>query len=442
MLVRSFYIKDITNIAGPIILGNLGFILIGVGDVIVAGRHSTDTLAAVSIATAIINCIMIFGIGILGSISPILSNYRGAGKEAEKYFYPSLKFASALSIIMSIVIALFIPLIDKFGFEAKLVPMIKAYFWITAFSTFGAYLHTMTKEFLQAFEIVVFPNILTVICIFVNLFLNIIFCFGFGPIPEMGAAGLAIASLITRYIMGFVLFFYCFKKVRIKHHKDKNYYRDLIRVGVPSSLAVMIEFIGFNAITIIMGRISGIYAAAQNIVCTMTSVSFMVPLAISNATAVKVGFANGAKYYKSLKTYAYTGIALCVAFMTCSAIVVGTFPVSLLKLFTRDPELINVSIPVVYVLCFFQIFDGLQVALAGIFKGIKQTGIVMISNFIAYWLVSIPLGCVFAFHFKLNLLGFWYSLGISAIILCTIMSVSLFKKFTGEYREVSCRTSL
>ena len=89
MQVRSFYIKDITNIAGPIILGNLGFILIGVGDVIVAGRHSTDTLAAVSLATAIINCIMIFGNGILGSISAILSNYRGAGKEAEKYFYPS-----------------------------------------------------------------------------------------------------------------------------------------------------------------------------------------------------------------------------------------------------------------------------------------------------------------------------------------------------------------
>ena len=81
MLVRSFYIKDIANIAGPIILGNLGFILIGVGDVIVAGRHSTNTLAAVSLATAIINCIMIFGIGILCSISAVLSNYRGAGKE-------------------------------------------------------------------------------------------------------------------------------------------------------------------------------------------------------------------------------------------------------------------------------------------------------------------------------------------------------------------------
>ena len=440
MLVRNFYIKDILNIAIPIILGNLGFIMIGVGDVIVAGRHSTDTLAAVSIATAIINCIMIFGIGILGSISPILSNYRGEGKEAEKYFYPSLKFASILSVLASIAIIAFIPALKYMGFEQKLLPLIKDYFWITAFSTFGAYLHCMAKEFLQAFEIVVFPNILTVVCIFVNLFLNIILAFGFWMIPEMGAAGLALASLITRYIMGFVLFRYCFEKVAIKHHKDKNYYKDLIRVGVPSSLAVMIEFIGFNIITIIMGRVSGVYAAAQNIVCTLTSVSFMVPLAISNATAVKVGFANGAGYYKSLKRYACTGIFMSVVFMTASAITIGIIPGFLVSLFTVDAELIKVCIPIVYVLCFFQVFDGLQVSLAGIFKGIKQTGVVMLSNLIAYWFVSIPLGCILAFKFNLNLLGFWISLGVSAIILCTIMSATLIRKFLTVYKE-GCHTS-
>ena len=105
MIKRNInYIKDLLHIALPIILGNLGFIMIGVGDVIVAGRHSTETLAAISLATAIINCITIIGIGILGSISPILSNYRGAGKEPEKYFYPSLKFAMTISVIISLIL--------------------------------------------------------------------------------------------------------------------------------------------------------------------------------------------------------------------------------------------------------------------------------------------------------------------------------------------------
>ena len=429
MLVRNFYIKDILNIALPIMLGNLGFILIGVGDVIVAGRHSTETLASVSIANAIINCIVMIGIGIISSLSAILSNYRGAGKDAEKYFYPSLKFTTIASIIISFAVMAFIPIIDKLGFEPHLAQLVKDYFWIISFSIFGAYLHCMSKEYLQAFEIVVFPNVLTVICIFVNLILNIIFAFGYGPIPEMGTKGLALSTLITRYLMGGILFWYCFHKTNIQHYKDKEFYKDLLKVGTPSSLAVVIEFIGFNATTVILGRISGIYAAAQNIVCTLTTVSFMIPFAISNATAVKVGFANGAKYYKSLKTYAFTGITMVVAFMACSAIVVGTFPKFLVSLFTKDQELINVCIPIVFALCFFQVFDGLQVALAGIFRGLKQTGIVMISNFIGYWLVSIPLGCLLAFKYNMDLLGFWYGLVCAAVVLCSIMFTTMLIKF-------------
>ena len=145
------YVKDLLQIAFPIILGNIGFIMIGVGDVIVAGRHSTDTLAAISLATAIINCITIMGIGILGSISPILSNYRGAGREPEKYFYPSLKFTFILSVIIGIAILITMPLVDKLGFEAHLIPLIKDYFFVTAFSTFGAYSFNISITILELY---------------------------------------------------------------------------------------------------------------------------------------------------------------------------------------------------------------------------------------------------------------------------------------------------
>lgn len=80
------YAKELLNIALPIIMGNLGFILIGAGDVLIAGRHSTDTLAAISIATAITNCIQTFGIGLIASVSPLLSNYRGERKSAKNIF--------------------------------------------------------------------------------------------------------------------------------------------------------------------------------------------------------------------------------------------------------------------------------------------------------------------------------------------------------------------
>lgn len=423
----KYYAKELLNIALPIIMGNLGFILIGAGDVLVAGHHSTDTLAAISIATAITNCIQTFGVGLISSVSPLLSNFRGERKSAKKYFYPTIRFAMLLAFIIMLAVLAFIPVIDYLHFEPKLVPMIKEYMFITAFATFGAYLHSALKEFLQAFEIVVFPNLITAIAVFLNIALCFAMVFGFGPIPSLGVVGLAVASFIIRYFMGFALLIYCFSVMNFNDYKDFDYYKSLIKIGIPISCAVMVEFIAFNSIAIIMGRVSGVYAAAQNLVCTLTTVSFMVPLAISNAIAVKVGFANGAGNIKDLKRYSFVGVVMSVGFMLCSAFIFATFPQFLVKLFTQDNNLIKISIPVLYILSVFQVFDGLQVALSGIFKGMKRTGVVLISNFVAYWLISIPLGYTLAFHFHLNLRGFWYGLASAAIILCAMMSVMLLK---------------
>jgi len=418
-------------------MGNLGFILIGVGDVVIAGRHSTDTFAAISIATAILNCILTFGIGLISSISPLLSNYRGEKKSIKKYFYPSIRFAMLLALIASLAIVAVIPLIPKMGFEEKLVAPIQDYMLITALSTFGAYLHACLKEFLQAFEIVFFPNVVTMLCVFLNVALNIILVFGCGPIPSLGVIGLAIASLIVRYVMGFALLIYCFITMSFKNHHEKAYYKSMIKIGMPISLAVLVEFVAFNSIAIIMGRVSGFYAAAQNLVCTLTTISFMVPFAISNAIAVKVGFANGAKDIIDLKKYSIVGTVISVLFMLCSAIIFSSFPHIIVGIFTVDNDLFKVAIPVMYILSIFQIFDGLQISLAGICKGIKQTNIVLFANFAAYWCVAVPLGYILAFHFGFKLAGFWIGLTTAAILLCTIMLLNLKKYFTTQYRHTN-----
>ena len=221
--------------------------------------------------------------------------------------------------------------------------------------------------------------------------------------------------------MGFALLIYCFKLMNFKDYKDFGYYKSLIKIGIPISCAVMVEFIAFNSIAIFMGRVAGVYAAAQNLVCTLTTISFMVPFAVSNAIAVKVGFANGAGNVMDLKKYSFVGIVICVGFMMFSALLFSSFPHFLVGLFTKDANLIKISVPILYILSVFQVFDGLQVSLAGIFKGMKKTGIVLLANFIAYWLISIPVGYTLAFHYQLNLRGFWYGLTSAAVILCLIM---------------------
>lgn len=429
------YAKELLNIALPIIMGNLGFILIGAGDVLIAGRHSTDTLAAISIATAITNCIQTFGIGLIASVSPLLSNYRGERKSAKKYFYPTIRFSMLLGVIIMFAVLAAIPLIDLMKFEPKLVPMIKEYMFVTAFATFGGYIHAALKEFLQAFEIVMVPNLVTVFSVFLNIALNLILVFGFGPIPSLGVLGLAIASFIVRYFMGIFLLIYCFKIMKFRDYREFDYYKNLMKIGLPISVAIIIEFIAFNSVAIIMGRVAGIYAAAQNLICTMTTISFMVPFAISNAIAVKVGFANGAENYYDLKRYSFVGLVMSVGFMVCSAFIFANYPRFLTGLFTIDPKLIDICVPILYIVAIFQVFDGLQVALSGIFKGMKQTNIVLISNFTAYWLLFIPLGCYLAFHYNMKLKGFWIGLVIAAITLCSIMLAVLTKNLKSLKSE-------
>ncbi|MDR1168902.1 MAG: MATE family efflux transporter [Heliobacteriaceae bacterium] len=417
----SYYAKELLSIALSIIMGNLGFILIGAGDVLIAGRHSTDTLAAVGIATAILNCLIIFGIGLISSITPILSNIRGEGQSAAKYFYPTLRFAFFISVIIMIAILAVIPLIDLMGFEQSLVKQVKDFMFITAFSTFVIYLHGSLKEFLQAHEIVFFPNLLNLICVVFNVALCALFVFGCGPVPSMGVVGIAAATFIVRTFMAVVLLIYCYKIMHFEDYTDREYYKSIFKIGLPISLAILIEFAAFNSIAVLMGRISSIYAAAQNLVAVLMAVFFMIPLAISNAIAVKVGFANGSGNLYDLKNYSFTGIFISAGFMLCSGVILAVFPEFFVKLFTSDAALIKITVPILYIAAMFQIFDGLQVSLSGVFKGIKKTGVVMLANLTAYWFVSFPLGCALAFKYKLYLAGFWYAFIFGGILLCLIM---------------------
>ena len=116
---------------------------------------------------------------------------------------------------------------------------------------------------------------------------------------------------------------------------------------------------------------------------------------------------------------------MCVGFMMCSSVVFATCPHLLVGIFSKDPVLIKIGIPIMIVLSVFQVFDGLQVSLAGIFKGIKKTKIVLIANFVGYWLISIPLGYTLAFKYNMYLIGFWFGLVTAAVILCAIMLLML-----------------
>ena len=187
-----------------------------------------------------------------------------------------------------------------------------------------------------------------------------------------------------------------------------------------------------------MGRLSGLFAAAQSVVMTITSMTFMVPLAISNAIAIKVGFANGARNYIELKKYSISGSLLTFGFMSVCAVLMLLFPKEIISLITSDTKLLEITIPVIIIAAVFQIFDGLQIAFGGILKGLKKTIFVSMAIILGYWILGLPLGAVLAFRYNMQLNGFWIGLAIAILIMAIFMGsviLVMFKKLRKKYAK-------
>ncbi len=416
------------------IMGNLAIILIGAGDVFVAAKHSTNTLAAVSIANSVMSIVLLFGLGLLASISPLLSNYRGAKSTVKKYFLPCVNFSQIIALISFFLILFCIFLLQQLQFEPSLFALMKKYMFVCSFSVFSVYLQVALKEYLQTFEIVIFPNLVMLLGVIIHLYLDFVFVFGWYGLPEMGAVGLAVATLISRVLIAAVLLFYSLKAVRVRYYSDFMFYVNLLKIGFPIAVAAFIESAAYNIVTLLAGKFSGLYAAAQSILLTITTATFMIPFAIANATAVKVGYANGAKNFVDLKKYAISGAGISTIFMTFCALLLIVFPAFFIKIFTNDAKLIEISVPIMILIGVYQIFDGIQVTLAGIFKGLKKTKIVLAGNFVAFWLMGLPLGLLLAYKFDMGLYGFWVGLTVALVILSSGLILMLSKEFLEIYK--------
>jgi len=429
------YAKQLIELSIPIILGNVGNMLIGVGDVIVAGRHSTVTLAAISIASAIFMTFLIAGIGFMASISPVVSNLRGQRIPSKNLFRVTTVYSLLIGFLFFILIRLIIPLVPYMNLADNLAYYVVEYLEISSWGTFAGLLFVAFKEFLQAYEIVVFPNLIVVGAIFLNVFLNIVLVFGYFGFPELGVKGLAIASLIVRWLMAIILFIYCMPFLKGKTAKYRSYIKDLIKTGWPISLAMFFEFLGFNITAVLVGKFSAVYAACHNIIVTMTGTTYMIPLSISNAAAIKVGFANGERNMQNIKRYALTGYILIIGYMLLNMVMYGAFPTQLLKIFTKDPEVIQTCLPVFGIVLCFLLFDGLQCACVGALKGLKETKPIMWTMAFAYLIASIPTGCFMAYKYNIVLNGFWAGLALGIIFACIISNTILIRKINKISKE-------
>lgn len=432
------YLMELAVLSLPILAGNIGQMLISLGDVYVAGHYNTNVLAAISVASAIFMTFVIAGIGLCAGITPVLSNYRGQKQFTRKYFGTSILYSQVLALIFFVLLWLLIPLVYKLGLSPAIIDDTVEYLKISTFSVFGVFLFTALKEYLQSHEIVIFPNVMMVLAVFINLLLNVVLVYGVWIFPELGIKGLAIASLTVRTFLGISVFIYCMGLLKRSVYKNTfNYTKELIKTGGPIAGAMFVEFLGFNIVAVIVGRFEPVYAACHNIIISITSLSYMIPFSISSALAVKAGYANGSKNIEDIKKYTLAALYFIFIYAAIAAVIYLVFKEDLMKIFSKDLEVIKTGASIMVIVACFTLFDGVQGICTGTLKGLKQTIQVLIVMFLSYVLISIPIGLILAYKFNLILEGFWLGLALGLFFASIVSGGILIRKYFKLKNEYS-----
>lgn len=432
-------LKELIYFTIPLVIGQVGQMLFSVGDIFVAGRYSTTAVSSIGVASGMLAPFVMIGVSALFSVSAVTARMRGedSNPHTNGVWGSGMSLALGLGALISLALYVFTHFVDVIGLNKEIVPLVKTYLLWVNISIIPALIFQMIKEYLQAFDKTIFANVLIIVMNIINLVMNYCLMFGYGPIPEMGIKGAAVATVITRFVLALILYVYAYRVLPIETHFNKNSFKELIRLGIPVGLGTFIEVLMFSTVTVLIGRMSLVASASHNIVLNIAGLTFMVPLAINGAAGVKVGYALGRRDMDMIKSYSYGCIFMAEAYMICMAMFYFIFPETLMGLFTTDKAVIAYGANLFFFVALFQIPDGLQITMWGILRGLGMSKLPMIYSFCGYWLIGIPVGVFLTYYHGMEAAGLWAGLAVGLLMASGVLSYLYIKKIKQLENEWS-----
>lgn len=425
MISSKIAFKQLITFALPIILGHLGIVLVGTGDMVVAGHFSSECLAAIGLAVAVANPIMISLLGLQFSISPILAQKRGRGEDTAPYFFSVIVYSLIVSCASFLLTYLSSNFIHLFGYSEKITEIIIDYLRIGSFSAFALCIYQGIKEYLQANERTVAANAVAILAVAVNLFLNYGLVFGKFGLPELQETGLAWASLGVRLFMAVTLMGFVLTLFKGKMRIDWGFIKESFKLGAPIAFTLFFEIMAFCSVTLFVGKFGEIQSAANNIALNIGSLAFMIPMSIGAAVSVKIGHAYGERNYLVIRTFSKVAISFSIAFSLFTGFFFFTFPEAIVSLFSKETEVLAWGSKLLFYVACFQLFDGTQATQAGVLRGLSLTRAASLAVFIGYWIIGLPIGYYLSFVKNFEAIGFWQGLTISLAVVAVMLGLVL-----------------
>lgn len=414
------------RLAGPVILAELGWMGMGIVDTIMVGRLGPEAIAASGISNSLQIAFAIFGMGLLLGLDTLISQAFGARRidECNRWFWHGVALAGFIApvlIVLSLVLLHFVP---SFGFHPLVEPLVEDYYAILLWSGVPLLFYAVLRRYLQAIHAVTPVMIALVTANVVNAVGNWALIYGHAGMPALGLAGSAVATLLARvYLAGLLLaavFWYDAKRRSGLLHSSRAIERvrlaRLVKLGLPAASTVSLEVGVFAAATALAGRLNPVSAASHQIALNIAAVSFMIPLGLASAGAVRVGHAVGAGQSRRAAAAGWTAILLGIAFMIAAAASFLVIPRTLIGLFSTDTQVLTLGSQLLFVAAVFQLFDGIQGVATGVLRGLGDTRTPMITNLISHWLFGLPVGYSLCFTFGVGVIGLWIGLSTGLII--------------------------
>lgn len=416
-------LRPMLRIAIPVILAELGWMSMGVVDTIMVGPLGPAAIAAAGIGTSLHMAFAIFGMGLLLGLDTLVSQAYGARQidACHSWLVHGVVLALLLTPPAMVVCAALYFSIGSLGFHPVVQPLLKDYFAVIIWSTPFLMLYAAFRRYLQGIHVVTPVMFALVSANLVNAGANWALIYGHLGLPALGIAGAAWATLLARAYTAAVLLLSIavhdrWRRSDLRAVIHRAALRRLIELGFPAASTVALEVGVFAASTALAGKLEPVSGASHQIALNIAAVSFMIPLGLASAGAVRVGHAVGASDPRRAAAAGWTAILLGVAFTTAAAMAFLAVPQVLIGLFTREANVVALGSALLFVAAIFQLFDGLQGVATGVLRGVGDTRTPMLTNLAGHWLFGLPVGYSLCFVWGFGVVGLWIGLSTGLII--------------------------
>lgn len=413
---KSHYIA-LLHLGVPIVIGQIGVIIVGFADTLMIGHYNMKGLAAASFVNSVFNLAIIFGTGFSYGLTPIVGSLFG-NKElpaSGRILKNSILANTLVAIFLTLAMTILFLNVEKLGQPEELIPLIKPYFIVLLISIIFIMLFNAFKQFADGITdtrismwILLGGNV-------IHIFSNYILIHGKLGMPELGLLGAGISTLFVRMAMliTFVIIFFFSKRYTVyregfsKSSINKTDFKKLNKIGWPVALQMGMETASFSLSAVMVGWLGAVALAAHQIMVTVSTVSFMMFYGMGAAIAVRVSNFRGRNDIPNIRNSAFAGahIIILMAIITSSLIFLLRNHIS--SWFSNDVDVAKVVITLVFPMLIYQFSDGMQIAFANALRGIADVKVMMAIAFFSYFIVALPIGYICGFVLNWGVPGVW-----------------------------------